>query len=619
MRKIARAAGFLLRLGYRTDRRRLFTAIVLMTVGYLATPLIGVVLAAFTNAAIGRDGTVAVLLALAVAMLLVFELTMMHFAHLSYFELGDLEQLAITDEVASIVHGSAGIDHFDNPRFVEALTLVNENLIRVRNALESTLQLGGVVLQIGLTAVLLVSVDPWLVMLPLAALPPVLLSNRAQRIIDDAQEAAAVDIQVSRHLVKVATTGSSAKEIRLAGARDAVISRQRAAWATTTRRLWRAHWRSALLRAGGQVLFAAAYGTAIFLVVRSAVRGEANIGQVVLVLTLAVQVSVQVAGLLGMLGTLQQMGRTVERIDVLRQLTAGPGRAPAIGPVRPVVASPPMSDPSQEPAGQKVVSRTPARLRRGIRLEQVSFAYPGADAPVIRDVSMEIPAGSTLALVGENGAGKSTLVRMICGLCQPTSGRITVDGIDLRELTPEHWRSRVATLFQDFARFELLLRENVGLGRPAAVDADQEIMTALDRAGARGIVRRVPGGLDGLLGHSYGDGTELSGGQWQTLGLARTLMRRDPLLVALDEPAAALDALAEHALFERLVNTAADVRGERGVITLFVSHRFSTVRAADQIAVLHDGRLWEMGSHDALMSANGLYADLFTVQASAYR
>ncbi|WP_320069856.1 ABC transporter ATP-binding protein [Micromonospora sp. RTGN7] len=613
MRRIARATGFLLRLGYRTDRRRLFTAIVLLAVGYLSTPLIGVVLAAFTNAALGRDGTTAVLLALAAALLLVFELTMMHFAHLSYFELGDLEQLVLTDEVASIVNGSAGIDHFDDPAFVETLTLVTENLIRVRNALESTLQLGGVVLQIGVTAVLLVSVDPWLVMLPLAALPPVLLSNRAQRVIDVAQEAAAVDIQVSRHLVKVATTGNSAKEIRLFGARDAVISRQRAAWAATTGRLWRAHWRSALLRAGGQLLFAAAYGTAIFLVIRSAVRGEANIGQVVLVLTLAVQVSVQVSGLLGMLGLLQQMGRTVERIDVLRQLTAGPGPAPAIGPARR------QERPGPVPAPGRPVSRMPARLRQGIRLEQVCFAYPGADEAVLQDVSMEIPAGSTVALVGENGAGKSTLVRIICGLCQPTSGRVTVDGIDLRELTVEQWRSRVATLFQDFARFELLLRENVGAGRLAALDSDQEIMTALDRAGARGIVQRVPGGLDGLLGHSYADGAELSGGQWQSLGLARTRMRPDPLLVALDEPAAALDALAEDALFERLVHTDADVRSRDGVITVFVSHRFSTVRAADQIVVLDAGRVREAGDHAALMSAGGLYADLFTVQANAYR
>ncbi|MEU4771638.1 ABC transporter ATP-binding protein [Micromonospora sp. NPDC023644] len=613
MTRIARAAGFLLRLGYRTDRRRLFTAIVLMTVGYLSTPMIGVVLAAFTNAALARDGTVAVALALAAALLLVFELTMMHFAHLSYFELGDLEQLALTDEVAAIVNGSAGIGHFDDPKFAETLTLVTENLIRVRNALESTLQLGGVVLQIGVTAVLLVSVDPWLVMLPLAALPPVLLSNRAQRMIDVAQETAAVDIQVSRHLVKVATTGSSAKEIRLFGARDVVVSRQRAAWAATTRLLWRAHWRSALLRAGGQVLFAAAYGTAIFLVIRSVVRGEANIGQVVLVLTLAVQVSVQVAGLLGMLGLLQQMGRTVERIDELRQFTAASGPAPAAAAVRR------REQAGQPPVGRTAVSRTPVRLRQGIRLEQVSFAYPGVDEAVLQDVSMEIPAGSTLALVGENGAGKSTLVRIICGLCQPTSGRITVDGVDLRELTPEHWRSRVATLFQDFARFELLLRENVGTGRLAAVDSDEEIMTALDQAGARGIVQRVPGGLDGLLGHSYGDGVELSGGQWQALGLARTRMRPDPLLVALDEPAAALDALAEHAMFERLVNTAADVRRERGVITVFVSHRFSTVRAADQIVVLGGGRVRESGSHATLMSAGGLYADLFTVQANAYR
>ena len=231
---------------------------------------------------------------------------------------------------------------------------------------------------------------------------------------------------------------------------------------------------------------------------------------------------------------------------------------------------------------------------------------------------MDIPAGSVLALVGENGAGKSTLVKLLCGLYQPTSGRILIDGQDLAGLDPARWRSRVATLFQDFHRIELTLGESIGHGDIARAGDTEAVSAAAGKARADRVLRAVPGGLAGYLGHSYCDGTELSGGQWQTVGLARTLMRQHPLLLILDEPAAALDASAEHDLFERYASSAAQAGREDGGITVLISHRFSTVRMADLIAVLDHGQLTECGTHRELMTARGLYAELFTLQARAY-
>jgi ATP-binding cassette subfamily B protein len=231
---------------------------------------------------------------------------------------------------------------------------------------------------------------------------------------------------------------------------------------------------------------------------------------------------------------------------------------------------------------------------------------------------MHIPAGSVLALVGENGAGKSTLVKLLCGLYQPTSGRILIDGQDLAGLDPARWRSRVATLFQDFHRIELTLGESIGHGDITRADDAGAVSAAAERARADRVLRAVPGGLAGYVGHSYADGTELSGGQWQTVGLARTLMRCHPLLLILDEPAAALDASAEHDLFERYASSAAQAEREDRGITVLISHRFSTVGMADLIAVLDRGQLTECGTHRELMTARGLYAELFALQARAY-
>ena len=633
MRTMLRAARFFLVLGYRTDRRRLLTAAVLMTIGYLAGPLVGVALGALTNAALDQQTSLAIGLGVGVAVLLIFELMMGHFAHLYYFELADLQQLELTDEVARLAHGNPQIDQFDRPRFAELLTLVTEGLQRVRSALEATLQLSGLLLQVTITTVILAMVEPWLLLLPLAALPPVLLNNTAQKVLDSARDASAHEVQLSTHLVSLATTGSSAKEVRLFGAQAPVVARQRAAWSATTARLWSAHRRSALLRAAGQAWFACAYGVAVFLVVRQAVTGSANVGQVVLVITLAVQVSVQVSGALALLGTLQGVGRTVSHIEELRASVARPASPAAPGrPVPDGAAHPGASgalvveDPATASSGaltaavgQPADSRgVPARLTRGVRFEDVTFTYPDTDRVILDGVSLDVPAGSTLAVVGDNGAGKSTLVKLLCGLYRPTSGRILVDGVDLRDLDDAEWQARTATLFQDFARFELTIRENVGVGRLASLDVDEDLWAALDRARGRSIVEKQAAGLDQLLGHGYGNGVGLSGGQWQTLGLARTLLRREPLLLVLDEPAAALDAAAEHALFERFVATADEAGRAGGAITCFVSHRFSTVRDADQIVVLDAGTVREHGDHATLMARGDLYAELFGLQAGAY-
>ncbi|WP_175409738.1 ABC transporter ATP-binding protein [Streptomyces sp. TRM64462] len=596
MTTLLTAVRTLLGLAYRLDRRRLLTAAALLLVGFLATPAIALLLRAFTDSALGGATATAAWLAAAVAVALVLELSMGHFAHLLYFELGELQETELHQEVLTASNGTRGLEHLDSAEFADTLTLVREELPKTRTSLEAVLQLCGLALQAAVTTVILATVNPWLALLPLAAVPPVLVADRAQAVVDRAKEASAEPTRLSRHLLALATSGHSVPEVRLSGAEADLMHHQATAWRRTTELLRLAALRAAALRAGGQLLFALAYGGGLWLVIRQALDGAAGVGDIILVITLAVQVSVQVATGLGLLAMLQGAGRTFERLDRLRAWSADAAH--------------------DAPESARSV---PGRLREGIRLENVSFRYPGGDRDVLSDVSLTLPAGATVALVGENGAGKSTLVKLLCGMYRPTSGRILVDGTDLRDLDPAAWSARIAPLFQDFARLELPLRENVGVGRLPAVADDAALRDALARARAERVLDRVPGGLDGLLGRGYGDGTELSGGQWQLLGLARCLIRRDPLLMLLDEPASALDAAAEHDLFERFTDAADRARADSGSLTLFISHRFSTVRSADLIVVLENGTVREHGGHDRLIARQGLYAELFELQARAYR
>jgi ATP-binding cassette subfamily B protein len=262
----------------------------------------------------------------------------------------------------------------------------------------------------------------------------------------------------------------------------------------------------------------------------------------------------------------------------------------------------------------------PAILHRGIRLDHVSFAYPGTSRVVLDDVSLTLPAGAVVAIVGENGAGKTTLVKLLSKLYEPSSGSIFLDDTPLARVPASEWRARLAGAFQDFFRFEFRARHTVGLGDVARLDDEPAVLAAVDRAGAGDVVARLTSGLDTQLGPTWPSGVELSFGQWQKLALARGFMRDQPLLLVLDEPTAALDAETEHALFEHYAAAARSTTDNiTGRITVLVSHRFSTVRMADLIVVLDGARLVEVGTHEELMAKPGQYSELYNIQAAAYR
>lgn len=253
----------------------------------------------------------------------------------------------------------------------------------------------------------------------------------------------------------------------------------------------------------------------------------------------------------------------------------------------------------------------PSTVEGHIQFESVTFSYPGADEPALHGVSFEIRPGETVAVVGRNGAGKSTLFKLLCRLYDPTAGRILLDGVDIREYDPVDLRTKISAMFQDYVTYQGTAAENIGLGDLNRLTDREHIEESARRAGADERIARLPTGYDSPLGRWFDQGVSLSGGEWQKIALARAFQREAPILI-LDEPTSALDAQAEHDLFDRLHTLS------RGRTTLYISHRFSTVRQAERILLLDHGKVAEYGTHEALMAADAGYAELFTLQAEAY-
>lgn len=254
----------------------------------------------------------------------------------------------------------------------------------------------------------------------------------------------------------------------------------------------------------------------------------------------------------------------------------------------------------------------PRPIQDGVVFERVGFRYPDSESWALRDVSLRIGAGERVALVGENGAGKTTLVKLLGRLYDPTEGRILLDGVDLREYDVDELRGEIGVIFQDFVRYDLLVRENIAVGQIDAIDDLPRIVRAAQMSLADGVVDDLEGGLDHMLGRRFKGGANLSGGEWQKVGLARAYMR-DAQILILDEPTAALDARAEYQVFERFSELT------EGRMAVLISHRFSTVRMADRIVVLENGGVIEDGTHDDLLVLSGRYAELFALQAAGYR
>jgi ATP-binding cassette subfamily B protein len=267
--------------------------------------------------------------------------------------------------------------------------------------------------------------------------------------------------------------------------------------------------------------------------------------------------------------------------------------------------------PGRPRPGGRQAGRAPVS---GIAFEKVSFAYPGSGRNVLQDLDLQFPAGTSTAIVGLNGAGKTTLVKLLSGLHEPTGGRITVDGAALEELDARSWQRRLAVIYQDYVRYELDAAANIGLGAPGHLGDTEALEQAIERAGAAEVTAALPDGLATVLSSRYSGGVDLSGGQWQRIALARALfaVQAGASVLILDEPTAQLDARAEVAFFDRFLELT------RGLTTVVISHRFSTVRRADRVAVLDGGRITEQGSHEELLAAGGQYAQLFALQARRF-
>ena len=593
MRETIRGTLTLARIAWGESRSRMVVAFLLMTLQFVAMPLAAPALAALTNAAIAKDGEAVTGAAFAVAALVMAGLVAGHFGHIFYFELGERVQLAIERDLIALSNGSAGLEHHERPDYADKLRVIRQEVdwagSTIMNLLFSTVGLGiGVVI----TAFLLATLSPWLLLLPVFAVPSLILGRRGEVVMGRAREDAAPHTRRVRHVFLLATDAGPAKELRACDLGQEMFERQRHSWSDATDILIKGEDRSALLQVVGQVLFAVAYIGATLIVLRDVVANQGTVGDVVLVISLAAQVNQQVTQAVSLLVGLQRISRTLANLAWVRALVERDLPVPDLA--------------------------LPRTIQRGISLKDVSFSYPGTDRVVLGGVDLDLPAGTTVAIVGENGAGKTTLVKLLCRFYEQTSGVIEIDGVDMRRYPLDEWRGRIAAGFQDFARFEFVAREVVGVGDLPKIASTRAVKKALGRARGDDLLTRLDGGLEAQLGKSYADGTELSGGQWQKLALGRAMMRETPLLLVLDEPTSALDAQAEHNLFEEYAASAKRVAQKTGAITVLVSHRFSTVRMADLILVVNDGRIQESGSHGQLMKLGGLYADLYSMQAKAY-
>ncbi|HEX5109954.1 MAG TPA: ABC transporter ATP-binding protein [Vicinamibacterales bacterium] len=502
----------------------------------------------------------------------------------------DRVTIVLESHVARLQAAVPTIAHHERPEFLDRLSVLRNQVFVLDHMYMSLFSTCGWILRLAITVALLATVHPALVLLVAAALPTVLTSAWRPGIERAVQERGAPFSRLARHLFDVTTSAAPGKEVRVLGIGQQLAGQRRDAWEFWYRPMSVVRWRSAWWHTLAWAIFGAAYVGAIVFVTAGL---QSPAGNVLLVLAAGARLSAYVGATVGEVGFLRGIWMDgARRLAWLEDYAA-----------------------SQTAAADRPA---PNVITRGIHFDHVSFRYPGTSRLVLDDVSLTLPAGAVVALVGENGAGKTTLVKLLTKMYEPSAGAIAVDDAPLARIAAPEWRARVAGAFQDFFKFELKAQYSVGVGDIPRLEEEPAVLAAVGRAGAEDVVLRLPAGLGTQLGPSWPGGVDVSYGQWQKLGLSRGFMRDEPLLLVLDEPTAALDAETEHALFERYASAA---RGEKGNgrITLLVSHRFSTVRMADLIVVLDGARVAEVGTHEELMARRGQYAELYSIQAAAYR
>lgn len=523
--------------------------------------------------------------------------------------LTDRTNLVLSTRIARLIAALPTLEHFERS---DLLTRIEQLTANRRTLAGSTRQLVGMFGQllraIGIVVLLATIYLPVLIV-PLLALAPAWSDRLAARFQQRADDAIAEDRRLLADLFSLATSADSARELRTYGVTEALIERHDRLTEHVRRRSVRVALLSAALEGLGWLVFALGVVGAIVALVLRAADGQVSPGSVVMAVSLLRRAQTQISRSTDTASAFNTSAQAAQQLLWLEDHAAALGVVSGGQAVSALAAG---------PAGP--AAAVPAALSSGIRLEGLQFSYPGAEseAPALGPLDLELPAGATVALVGENGAGKTTLVKLLAGMYQPSAGRITVDDVDLRSLPLPEWRAGLSAAFQDFERLQFILAESVGLGDLTRLDDHAIVRDALTRADAGALEAELPEGLLTRIGNRFTGGRELSGGQWQRLALARGLMRAAPLLVVLDEPTASLDAPTEHALFNRYAAAARELGAAHGTITLLVSHRFSTVRSADLIVVLDAGQIVEHGSHAQLLARDGMYAELYSLQARAY-